>query len=174
MSPFQIELFLRLSAIAPYVYPVSYVGLGLLAMRKAPWLSTVGVGCSWIGSIPWGFIAGSMFYFAAAARLGEDASFARLHSWQGLFGFPAMLMVAGGWVIGHLLGYVLRGSFSSSRNSAVGKLRDRSRRAANGTARLGRECGRSASPGLSVRLCWQCSRGHRHTVSAAARVSRRI
>jgi len=110
VSLFQIELFLRLSAIAPYVYPVSYVGLGLLAMRKAPWLSTVGVRCGWIGSIPWGFIAGSMFYFAAAARLGEDASFARLHNWQGLFGFPAMLMVAGGWVIGHLLGYVLLGA----------------------------------------------------------------
>src|SRR5580765_3590561 len=75
VSLFQIELFLRLSAIAPYVYPVSYVGLGLLAMRKAPWLSTVGVRCGWIGSIPWGFIAGSMFYFAAAARLGEDATF---------------------------------------------------------------------------------------------------
>ena len=108
-SPLQTELFLHLSAIAPYVYPVSYVGLGLLAMRKAPWLSTVGIACGWIGSIPWGFIADSMFYFAAAACLGEDASFAILHSRQGLFGFPAMWIVAGGWVIGHLLGYVLLG-----------------------------------------------------------------
>jgi hypothetical protein len=81
----------------------------MLAMRKAPWISTIGIACGWVGSVPWGFIAGSMFYFTAAARLRQDTSFALLHSWQGLFSFPEMLTVAGGWVIGHLLGYVLLG-----------------------------------------------------------------
>jgi hypothetical protein len=101
--------FLACSVIAPYVCAISYFGLGMLAMRKAPWTSTIGIACGWVGSVPWGFIADSMFYFTAAAHLGQDASFARLHSWQGLFAFPQMMAVAGGWVIGHLLGYVLLG-----------------------------------------------------------------
>jgi hypothetical protein len=104
-----LQWFLTFSVIAPYVCPVSYLGLGMLAMRKAPWTSTVGIACGWVGSVPWGFVADSMFYFTAAAHLGQDKSFALLHSRQGLFAFPQMLAVAGGWVIGHLLGYVLLG-----------------------------------------------------------------
>jgi hypothetical protein len=108
-SPLRTQLFLTCSVIAPYICPISYLGLGMLAMRKAPWTSTLGIACGWVGSVPWGFIADSMFYFTAAAHLGQDTSFALLHSRQGLFAFPQMMTVAGGWVIGHLLGYVLLG-----------------------------------------------------------------
>jgi hypothetical protein len=109
MSPLRTQWFLACSVVAPYICPISYLGLGMLAMRKAPWTSTVGIACGWAGSVPWGFIAGSMFYFAAAVHLGQDTAFAQLHSWQGLFAFPQMMAVAGGWVIGHLLGYALLG-----------------------------------------------------------------
>lgn len=108
-SPLRTQWFLTCSVIAPYICPISYLGLGVLAMRKAPWTSTIGIACGWVGSVPWGFIAGSMFYFTAAAHLNQDTSFALLHSQQGLFAFPQMMTVAGGWVIGHLLGYVLLG-----------------------------------------------------------------
>jgi hypothetical protein len=108
-SVFQTQWFLICSVIAPYVCPISYLGLGMLAMRRAPWTATIGIACGWVGSVPWGFIADSMFYFTAAAHLGQDTSFALLHSRQGLFAFPQMMIVAGGWVIGHLLGYVLLG-----------------------------------------------------------------
>jgi hypothetical protein len=108
-SALRTQWFLTCSVIAPYICPISYLGLGMLAMRKAPWTSTIGIACGWVGSVPWGFIADSMFYFTAAARLGQNAAFARLHSWQGLFAFPQMVAVAGGWVIGHLLGYALLG-----------------------------------------------------------------
>jgi hypothetical protein len=108
-GPLRTRWFLTCSVIAPYICPISYLGLGMLAMRKAPWVSTVGIACGWVGSVPWGFIADSMFYFTAAAHLGQDTSFALLHSPQGLFAFPQMMTVAGGWVIGHLLGYVLLG-----------------------------------------------------------------
>ena len=108
-TPFRAQWFLTVSVIAPYVCPISYIGLGMLAMREAPWTSTIGIACGWIGSVPWGFIADSMFYFTAAARLHQESAFAQLHSQQGLFAFPQMMAVAGGWVIGHLLGYVLLG-----------------------------------------------------------------
>jgi hypothetical protein len=105
-----LRLFLIVSALAPYVAPVGHLGLGLVAMRRAPWLATLGILCGWVGSVPWGFTADSMFYFAAAVRLGQDAAFALLHSRQGLFAFPELIIVAGGWVIGHLLGYILLGA----------------------------------------------------------------
>lgn len=108
-GPLRSQWFLAFGVIAAYICPISYVGLGMLSMRKAPWISTIGIACGWVGSVPWGFIADSMFYFAAAAHLGQDKSFALLHSRQGLFAFPQMLAVAGGWVVGHLLGYVLLG-----------------------------------------------------------------
>ena len=107
ISPLRLQLFLTLTVAAPYVTPLAYFGLGRLAMERAPWLATIGVTLGWFGSIPWGFAADSMFYFAAAARLREGAAFARLHSWDGLFTFAQMQAVAAGWVIGHLLGYAI-------------------------------------------------------------------
>jgi hypothetical protein len=109
LGPLRLQLFLSLSMAAPYILPLSFLGLGLLAMRRAPWLATVGMALGWIGSVPWGFIANSMFYFAAADRLHEGRTFARLHSWQGVFSFPQMQLVAGGWVIGHLAAYIVLG-----------------------------------------------------------------
>jgi len=38
-------LFLLLNVAAPYLVPLSYLGLGLLALCRAPWLATLGVVC---------------------------------------------------------------------------------------------------------------------------------
>jgi hypothetical protein len=109
LGALRLQIFLNLSIAAPYVVPLSYLGLGLLAMRRTPWLATLAIALGWIGSVPWGFVADSMFYFTAASLLHEGAAFARLHGWQGLFSFPQMQLVAGGWVIGHLAAYVVLG-----------------------------------------------------------------
>jgi hypothetical protein len=29
--------------IIPYLYPLGYIGLGRLAMQRAPWLATIGI-----------------------------------------------------------------------------------------------------------------------------------
>ena len=43
MTPQVLQVFLALSVLAPYAYPVSYIGLGLLAMQRAPWLASGGI-----------------------------------------------------------------------------------------------------------------------------------
>jgi hypothetical protein len=107
-NPILLRLFLFITLIIPYLYPISYVALGLLAMQRAPWLSTLGIISGWLGSIPWGFISDTMLHLNTAAHLGQDASYATLAA--AYFSQPGILAVAAGWVLGHLLGYVLLGS----------------------------------------------------------------
>jgi hypothetical protein len=106
-NPLLMQAFLGLSVIVPYLYPISYVALGMLAMKRSPWLSTLGIASGWLGSIAWGFIADAMFQFNAAIRLGQDSSYVVLV--KTYFSDPRMLAVATGWVLGHLLAYVLLG-----------------------------------------------------------------
>jgi hypothetical protein len=54
LSASLMRLFLWANVAAPYLYPVSYLGLGLLAMKRAPWLATLGIIFGWAGSIPTG------------------------------------------------------------------------------------------------------------------------
>ena len=42
MNPQLMQIFLFLNLVAPYVYTLSYIGLGLLAMKRSPWLATPG------------------------------------------------------------------------------------------------------------------------------------
>src|SRR5215471_8694824 len=37
-SPLQVQLFLWANAPTVYFFPLSFIGLGLLAMRRSPWL----------------------------------------------------------------------------------------------------------------------------------------
>ena len=105
--PVLLRLFLILTLIVPYIYPVSYVALGLLAMPRSPWLSILGLLCGWAGSIPWGFIGDAMFQINTATHLGQDTTYSVLS--KAYFANPGILAVAGGWVLGHLLAYVLLG-----------------------------------------------------------------
>jgi hypothetical protein len=53
MNPQLMQLFLFLSLIIPYLYPLSYVSLGLLAMKRAPWLATLGIICGFAAGVVW-------------------------------------------------------------------------------------------------------------------------
>jgi|SRR5579859_2730155 len=107
-NPMLLQLFLFFNVMVPYLYPLSYLGLGLLARPRSPWLATLGIVFGWVGSIPWGFIADTMFQVDTAARLGQDASYALLA--KTYFSSPVILLVAAGWVLGHLLAYMLLGA----------------------------------------------------------------
>src|SRR5262249_45762540 len=105
--PLLLRLFLLANLAAPYLYPASILALGALALPRSPWLATLGIVCGWAGSIPWGFIANAMGQIATAARLGQDATYSVLA--QAYYSDPGVLAVATGWVLGHLLAYVLLG-----------------------------------------------------------------
>lgn len=105
-NPLLLRLFLLMNVIIPYVYPFSYLGLGLLTLRRSPWLSLFGMICGWLGSIPWGLIADQSFMLNSMAPLHHDGLFVAVE--RGYYN-PFIYVIAGGWVFGHLLGYVFLG-----------------------------------------------------------------
>jgi hypothetical protein len=105
--PLLLQLFFVVTFISAYIYPLSYIGLGRLAMKRSPWLATTGIACGFVGSVVWSLFAGETFWLAAATHVNIDAQFlvlgkAYVANW-------VVLAMHGGWVIGHLLGYVLLG-----------------------------------------------------------------
>jgi len=106
LSPSLMRLFLWANVAAPYLYPVSYLGLGLLAMKRAPWLATLGIIFGWAGSIPWGLVADQMFMLHAMSAVGHDqVAVAVGHRYYSTGQVGVFLA---GWA-GHLPGYVLLG-----------------------------------------------------------------
>ena len=106
-NPLLLQLFFIVSFISAYVYPLSYLILGRLAMQRAPWLATIGIACGFVGSVVWSLFAGETFWLAAAAQVDVDAAFLLVgHTYVTNW---AVLAMHGGWVLGHLLGYVLLG-----------------------------------------------------------------
>ncbi len=106
-DPRLFQIFLFVNAVIPYLYPLSYIGLGLVAMKRSPWLATIGIACGFAGSTPWGLIADQRFMLASLARLHQDTLLAALEAsylehWE-------VFVIAAAWVIGHLLGYVFLG-----------------------------------------------------------------
>jgi hypothetical protein len=91
----------------PYVYPLSYVAIGLVACRYSTLLATLGMLAGWVGSVPFGSFADESGLLAAMARLQSDSQYSALIAEY--MRDPHLLAVATGWVIGHLLGYVLLG-----------------------------------------------------------------
>ncbi len=106
-NPTLMHLFYGITLIIPYLYPLGYIGLGLLAMKRSPWLATLGIALGWFGSIAWGFIADAMFLINSAIQLGQDSSFVVLE--KAHYADPLILIVATGWVLGHWGGYILLG-----------------------------------------------------------------
>jgi hypothetical protein len=86
---------------------LSYVYLGRLAMKRSPWPATIGGACGFIGSVIWGFLTDEFFWINMLAQAGLDAQFPKFQHAYITNGW--VYAVHTGWVIGHLLGYVLLG-----------------------------------------------------------------
>jgi hypothetical protein len=106
-NPLLLQLFFVVTFITAYIYPLSYIGLGRLAMNRSPWLATIGIACGFVGSVVWSLFVGETFWLNAMAHLGHDTLFLTLG--KAYVANWVVLVMHGGWVIGHLLGYVLLG-----------------------------------------------------------------
>ena len=106
-NPLLLQLFFGVTFISAYIYPLSYIGLGRLAMKRSPWLSTIGIACGFVGSVVWSLFAGETFWLAVATHVDFDTQFLMLG--KAYVANWVVLAMHGGWVIGHLLGYVLLG-----------------------------------------------------------------
>lgn len=106
-TPGLLQLFFVVALLSAYLYPLSYLGLGRLAMARSPWLATIGTAFGFVGSVVWSLLVGESFWLAAAAQRHVDTAFllvgkTYVANW-------VVLVMHGGWVIGHLLGYALLG-----------------------------------------------------------------
>jgi hypothetical protein len=106
-NPLLLQIFFAVTIVSAYIYPLSYIGLGRLVMKRSPWLSTSGIACGFVGSIVWSLFAGETFWLNSMARLGHDTLFLMLG--KAYVGNWEVFVMHGGWVIGHLLAYVLLG-----------------------------------------------------------------
>lgn len=106
-APWLLQVFFVVAVIAAYIYPVSYIALGRLAMNRAPWFATLGIACGFAGSVVWSLFVGESFWISSFARVGTDTQLHTLgNAYVANWGVSVM---HGGWVIGHLLGYVFLG-----------------------------------------------------------------
>ncbi len=107
MNPQLMQIFLFLSFVVPYVYTLSYIGLGLLAMKRSPWLATLGIACGFAAGIVWAAIADSINMLDSMAQISLNPLFVTVEHHY----YSSWLILAFGtaWVIGHQLAYVLLG-----------------------------------------------------------------
>jgi hypothetical protein len=109
-------LFLYFNAVTPYFFPLSFIGLGLLAMRRSPWLATIGMIFGLAGSLPFGVFVGPEALAAGIAQVGATPSNAAVVHY--VFSQGAIFLLQASWVVGHLLGYVLLG-IALARSRAI-------------------------------------------------------
>ncbi len=107
MNPQLMQIFLFLSLIIPYLYALSYAGLGMLAMKHSPWLATLGIICGFAAGVVWAVIADSVTMLFSMAQNSLNPLFVTIENHY----YASWLILTFGafWVIGHLLGYVLLG-----------------------------------------------------------------
>ncbi|GCE21971.1 hypothetical protein [Dictyobacter kobayashii] len=106
-SPLKIQLFLFFNAITPYFFPLSFLGLGLLAVRRSPWLATIGMVCGLVGTLTWGVFVWPEALGDAMTKIGSRTTF--IEVWNGVSSEGVIVFLQYSWVVGHLLGYVLLG-----------------------------------------------------------------
>ncbi|HEV2655477.1 MAG TPA: hypothetical protein VGT82_10980 [Ktedonobacteraceae bacterium] len=106
-SPIKIQLFLFFNAITSYFFPLSFIGLGLLAMKRSPLLATIGMVCGLVGTLPWGFFVWPEALGDVMTKTDNRAAF--LAVWHGVASEGVIVFLQYSWVVGHLLGYVLLG-----------------------------------------------------------------
>lgn len=106
-TPLRIQLFLLANTVAVYLFPLSYIGLGWLAMPRAPWLATLGTISGLAGTLPWALFVPLEALAAVMARLGDRAAFVTV--WDNLSAEGVIVTLFILWIVGHLLGFVLLG-----------------------------------------------------------------
>ena len=106
-SPLRIQLFIFFNAITPYFFPLSYIGLGMLAMKRSPWLATIGIAFGLLGSLPFGFFVVPEAIGDILSKTDQRAIF--IIVWNGFSSEGAIIFLQYSWVVGHILGYILLG-----------------------------------------------------------------
>ena len=106
-DPTTNQLHIAVYVLETFVLPASVVGLAGLALRRSPWLATIGGGLGLIGWLPWSALAAQDDLTFQMAQMGGGPQFVEL--WNRFTTDRTMGALTLIYVICHLSGYVLLG-----------------------------------------------------------------
>ena len=106
-DPTTNQLHIAVYVLETFVLPASVVGLAGLALRRSPWLATIGGGLGLIGWLPWSALAAQDDLTFQMAQMGGGPLFVEL--WNRFTTDRTMGALTLIYVICHLSGYVLLG-----------------------------------------------------------------
>jgi hypothetical protein len=101
------ELTLILGTILSFLFPLAFLGMAWLAMRRAPWLATIAGLLSLVGWIPWSALNGQGALTYIMVQMGGGTQFATL--WDRFNNDWVITTYSLIYIIGHLLSAVLLG-----------------------------------------------------------------
>jgi len=106
-DPTTNQLHIAVYVLETFVLPASVVGLAGLALRRSPWLATIGGGLGLIGWLPWSALAAQDDLTFQMAQMGGGPQFVEL--WNRFTTDRTMGALTLIYVICHLSAYVLLG-----------------------------------------------------------------
>jgi len=106
-DPTTNQLHIAVYVLETFVLPASVVGLAGLALRRSPWLATIGGGLGLIGWLPWSALAAQDDLTFQMAQMGGGPQFVELWNRFTTDGTMGALTLI--YVICHLSAYVLLG-----------------------------------------------------------------
>ena len=106
-DPTTNQLHIAVYVLETFVLPASVVGLAGLALRRSPWLATIGGGLGLIGWLPWSALAAQDDLTFQMAQMGGGPQFVEL--WNRFTTDRTMGALTLIYVTCHLLAYVVLG-----------------------------------------------------------------
>ena len=106
-NPLANRLHLVLGVVLSFLLPLWYLGIAWLALRRAPWLATIGGLLGLVGWIPWSALIGQEALTATMAQMGNSMQYAALWDRYNGSGVPTAYLLI--YIVGHLLSAMLLG-----------------------------------------------------------------
>ena len=104
-DPVTNQLHLATYVLETFLLPLSTLGLAGLAIRRSPWLATIGGGLGLIGWLPWSALVAQDDLTYQMAQMGSAPQFVAL--WNRFTTDGTLMFYTLTYVIAHLLAYVV-------------------------------------------------------------------
>ena len=104
-NPVTNQLHVAAYVILSFLLPVSVLGLAGLAMRRAPWLATIGGGLGLLGWLPFSALAAQDDLTYQMSQMGASPQLVTL--WDRFTTDRTMMVFLLVYIVGHLVAYVI-------------------------------------------------------------------
>ena len=106
-NPLTNQLHVATYVLETFLLPLSVLGLAGLAIRRSPWLATIGGGLGLLGWLPWSALTAQDDLTFQMAQMGSSPQFVAL--WNRFTTDGTMMVFLLVYVICHLVAYVVLG-----------------------------------------------------------------